>query len=116
MITAVFAEEENGAILLRVTGHAGYAPKGSDTICSAASVLAYTLSQVMQRMYEESSLHDRPQIFLEEGNTTVLARPVKERYNECLHSFFVIQVGFGLLARSYPDYVELIPFEARDDD
>ncbi|MBQ5667128.1 MAG: ribosomal-processing cysteine protease Prp [Oscillospiraceae bacterium] len=111
MITATFtADKESGSIILRVTGHAGYAPKGSDTICSAASVLAYTLSQVMKRMYEESSLHDEPQIYLEEGDTTILARPVKERYNECLHAFFVIQVGFELLSRSYPDYVELVPF------
>lgn len=110
MITAVFSKEKNGALLLRVTGHAGYAPKGSDTICSAASVLAYTLSQVMKRMYEESSLHDEPQICLEEGNTIIVAKPVMERYRECLHAFFVIQVGFELLSRSYPDYVELVPF------
>lgn len=111
MITATFVMDgQSGDIILRVEGHAGAGAKGQDVICAGASMLAYTLAQVLTFMYEEASLHKRPQIKLEEGDTLITARPVEERYNECLHAFYVVQVGFALLARSYPQYVELISF------
>lgn len=111
MITATFTtDKESGSIILRLTGHAGAGAKGHDTICAGASMLAYTLAQVLTFMYEESSLHKRPNLNLKEGDTLIVAKPVAGRYNECLHAFYVVQVGYALLARSYPQYVELISF------
>lgn len=92
-------------------GHAGAGPKGFDLICASASMLAYTLAGVMRKMYEESSLHRKADILLEEGNSHIEARPIAERYDECMHAFFVIQTGFEMLSTSYPKHVELIKFE-----
>ena len=92
-------------------GHAGAAPKGYDLICASASMLAYTLAGVMRRMNEESSLHEKADMLLEEGNSHIKAKPVEGRYNECMHAFYVIQTGYELLAKSYPKYVKLKKFE-----
>lgn len=117
MITATFVMDgQSGDIILRVEGHADAAPKGQDNICAGASMLAYTLAQVLTFMYEEGSLHKRPQIKLDEGDTLITARPVEGRYNECLHAFYVVQVGFALLARSYPQYVELVSFGEQEEE
>lgn len=111
MISATFTtDKESGSIILRLTGHAGAGAKGHDVVCAGASMLAYTLAQVLTFMYEESSLHKRPHLQLKEGDTLIVAKPVTNRYNECLHAFYVVQVGYALLARSYPQYVELISF------
>lgn len=111
MLTATFTtDKESGSIILRLVGHAGAGPKGYDNICAGASMLAYTLAQAMQFMYEEGGLHKRPHISLKEGDTLIVAKPKAERYTECLHAFFIMQVGYHLLAHSYPQYVELISF------
>jgi uncharacterized protein YsxB (DUF464 family) len=117
LITATFtADKESGSIILRLTGHAGAAQKGHDVVCAGASMLAYTLAQVLTFMYEESSLHKRPHLKLDEGDTLIVAKPVTGRYNECLHAFYVIQVGYALLAKSYPQFVELFSFGESEED
>lgn len=42
----------NNSFRLNAVGHAGYAPVGSDIVCSAVTVLLYTFS------FAASSLHD----------------------------------------------------------
>ena len=111
MITANFTQDrESGSIILKLSGHAMAGEKGQDIICSAASVLAYTLAQSMEFMYEEGELQKRPHIVLNDGDALVVAKPKTANYNKCLHAFFIIQVGFLLLARSYPKNVELLSF------
>ena len=46
MIQAAFyTDKSSGSISLKLSGHAGAANKGQDIICSAASMLAYTVAQ-----------------------------------------------------------------------
>mgnify|MGYP007111677746 CR=1 FL=1 len=47
---------------------------------------------------------------LEEGDTIIVAKPKEETYAETLHTFFVAQVGYHLLAHNYPQYVSLSSF------
>ena len=110
MLSAEF-KTDGKSICFSAKGHAGAGPKGYDLVCASASMLCYTLAAVMQKMYAESSLHEKAEIFLEEGNSHIKVRPVAERYNECIHAFFVIQTGFELLARSYPKNVSLTKIE-----
>ena len=110
MLSVEFKADKK-SISFSAKGHAGAAPKGFDLICASASMLAYTLGEVMRRMYEESSLHEKADVLLAEGNSHIKARPVEGRYNECMHAFFVIQTGYELLAKSYPKYVKLKKFE-----
>lgn len=110
MLSVEFKADQK-SISFSAKGHAGAGPKGYDLICASASMLAYTLAGVMQRMNEESSLHEKANMLLEEGNSHIKARPVEGRYNECMHAFYVIQTGYELLAKSYPKYVKLKKFE-----
>jgi uncharacterized protein YsxB (DUF464 family) len=113
MITASFSRRnDNGteSITLRLTGHAGMAEKGQDIVCASASILAYTVAQSLQFMYEEGELEEKPLIRLDSGDAVITAIPKYGFYKEALHTFFVAQVGYHLLAHNYPQYVELHSF------
>lgn len=105
-----FTNKESGSITLKLTGHAQQAKKGEDIVCSAASILAYTVAQALQFMYEQGDLQKKPRIKLEEGDTIIVAKPKADSYAEALHTFFVAQVGYHLLAHNYPQYVSLSSF------
>ena len=111
MVKAEFyTNKESGSITLKLSGHAGQAERGQDIVCAAASILAYTVAQTLQFMYEEGNLQKKPHIKLEEGDTIIVAKPKKESYTEALHTFFVAQVGFHLLSHNYSQYVSLSSF------
>ncbi len=105
-----FTNKESGSITMRLSGHAGQAEKGQDIVCAAASMLAYTVAQTLQFQYEDDGLKKKPHIKLEPGDSFIVAKPKPERYEEALHTFFVAQVGYSLLAKNYPQYVALSSF------
>ena len=105
-----FTNKESGSITMKLTGHAGQAEYGKDIVCAAASILAYTVAQTLQFQYEEGGLKKKPHIKLEPGDTVIVAKPKPERHEETLHTFFVAQVGYSLLAKTYPQYVTLSSF------
>lgn len=51
MISVIY---EPGVPRLKLSGHAGYAPSGSDIVCAAASILAYTLAEGGAEIEERS--------------------------------------------------------------
>ena len=105
-----FTNKEAGSITMKLTGHAGQAEKGQDIVCAAASILAYTVAQALQFMYEQGQLQKKPHIKLTEGDTVIVAKPREKAYAEALHTFFVAQVGYHLLSHNYPQYVTLSSF------
>ena len=105
-----FTNKESGSITLKLTGHAGAGEKGKDIICASASMLAYTVAQTLQFMYEQGGLQKKPHIKLEEGDSIIVAKPKEDSYAEALHTFFVAQVGYHLLSDNYPQYVSLTSF------
>lgn len=105
-----FTNKEVGSITMKLSGHAGQAEKGQDIVCAAASILAYTVAQALQFMYEQGQLQKKPHIKLTEGDTVIVAKPREEAYAEALHTFFVAQVGYHLLSHNYPQYVTLSSF------
>ncbi len=109
MISASFSRD-NDSITLRLKGHAGMAKDGEDIICASASILAYTVAQSLQYLYEEGGLEEKPLLRLDKGDAEITAIPKRGSYNEALHTFFVAQVGYHLLAHNYPQYVELHSF------
>ena len=110
MIKASFTRTEDNTLLFKIDGHAGQDDKGHDIVCSAASILAYTLEQTMRYIEEQGGFELNPVIQLSEGKAIVLVRPKEEYEGEVMQSFFTIEVGFSLLAQNYPQYVELKPF------
>ena len=108
MITARFYQKpSNGSIHMTIKGHADSAPKGEDIICSAATMLAYTVAQAVQFMYESDKLKQKPKISFKDGEAIVIATPTDEAYAETLHTFWVAQCGAHVLAHNYPNHVKL---------
>lgn len=75
------------------SGHAGYAPKGQDIVCSAVSILLYTLVAALGD--EVTDLR------LDEGDSMVKWKPTKVTNTKA----GVINEGFRLLAQGYPAYI-----------
>ncbi len=109
-----FTNKESGSITMKLSGHAGQAESGKDIVCAATSILAYTVAQTLQFMYEQGELQKKPHLKLVEGDTIIVAKPKPESYADALHTFFVAQVGYHLLAHNYPQYVTLSSFGDSD--
>lgn len=110
MITATFTlYDEIKHPKLVVKGHAGADVKGKDIVCASASILLYTLAQVVQNMEEQGDLAVEPVIVTEDGDAHISCIcKTDESYEETVSAFKVVRTGFDLLAQNYPQYVELI--------
>lgn len=106
MICAQLKLEEN-TLSLRLHGHAETGAPGFDPVCAAASVLAYTGAQIVKDLGSSGGLLKKPVIRLSPGDARIDAVPKKEMRNALLCAFSVLQVGFTLLARNFPDCVRL---------
>ena len=108
MITARFYQKPDyGSIHMTLKGHADAAPKGEDLVCSAATMMAYTVAQAVQFMQEQGKLKRKPKIRIRNGEAAIIATPTQEAYAEALHTFWVAQCGIHVLAHNYPGNVKL---------
>lgn len=103
-------EKDGKNIILTVQGHSQQAEMGQDIVCSAASILAYTVAQMVAEMGECGKLKKKPHIRMESGDAAVTCKPTKQYFNEALHTYSVAQTGYELLAHTYPEYVRLTKF------
>ena len=112
MIRVTFTESGK-KLSLRLEGHAGYAEAGQDIVCASASILAYTVAQEIKHMESHGRFAEPPTIDLAEGDATIVcvAKDIKT-YEEMLHKFSIIKLGYELLAHNYPQYVEFIDDKA----
>lgn len=110
MLKVSFDKEEYQYISLCVEGHAGHAEKGRDIVCSAASILAYTVGQALMQIHRQGWLKKKPHINLREGKGLITCVPKREYFDECLMVFWVAEVGYFLLGNDYPQYVDVKPF------
>lgn len=88
---------------LEVTGHAGADVKGKDIVCSAVSMLFYTLAESLNR--SEEMLKKHPIIKMEDGNGYIKCRPRKEYQGNITLMYWTILNGFQLLAEEYKKYI-----------
>lgn len=106
MITVSFTKDTD-SITLKLSGHAGADRAGHDIVCASASILAYTVAQAAMYMRSQRKLRRKPHIKLEDGDAAITVRPASSGYAEALHTFFVAEIGYTLLAQNYPQYVEI---------
>lgn len=109
MLKVTFEKNETG-ISLMVKGHAGQAEIGNDIICSACSILAYTVAQFVKNAEAEGDLNFPPHIYLESGDAIVSCSPTKEAYDTIYGVYLFASVGYKLLAHNFPQYVEIKQF------
>ena len=98
---------------LLVEGHAGQAIVGQDIVCASASILAYTIAQIIKGMEHHGDLSETPTLKLESGDATIVCR-AKDDYlfAEMMQYFLVVKTGYALLELNYPLYVEFTDGEA----
>ena len=106
MVKALFWEKD-GRIGLRVEGHAGHSSKGTDIVCSACSILVYTVAAIVESERTGEAFVSEPVVSFSDGVATVVCRPTKKRHREFLQTFSVALVGFELLEKNYPENVKL---------
>ena len=114
MITVIHAYSvKDRHIKLTVKGHAGQANLGQDIICSAASILAYTVAQFAKAMEGNGDFAKHPVVELADGNAIIdFTCKDDETFAEAIRITFFAQTGYRLLEANYPDYVKLITDEA----
>ena len=110
MIEATLDAPE-GAMTLRVRGHARFAAPGSDIVCAAASILCYTAAQTALDLYEQGKLRKKPRVDVGKGDATVTLCPVNDAAAEAAVALHTVATGFALLAHHYPEYVRFTSFE-----
>ena len=90
---------------LTVSGHAGAAEHGKDILCSACSILTYTLAQIV--LEHSECMRQPPRVELNEGTAVIQCAP-KENCIEKINCIFdTIMTGFDLLAVSYPKNIKI---------
>lgn len=89
---------------LELTGHAGYAPAGSDIVCAAASILTMTLENMIYDHAESM----RPKIYRKSGECRINCDPTKGNNKSCSVIFETIFGGFELLSLNYPENVQAV--------
>ena len=80
---------------ITLLGHAGYAAKGQDVVCAAASALVYALIGTLREKEQLRELVIRP------GYVTVAAE------GNCEDVFAVVRCGLRQLAGAYPAYAAM---------
>lgn len=112
MIKARFSvSDDKKTLILTVKGHANAGEAGHDIVCASASILYYTMAQIVKSYSEGGMLKKQPTINIAEGDAVITAKPNRAYFEEMLYSFLCIQTGFILLAKNYPDFVEVTPFD-----
>lgn len=108
MIKAIFDLNPNtNYIKLTVKGHAGYAEIGKDIVCSAATILADTVAQIVLDLDRRGLLKQKPRIKREKGNMLIACRPVDDAFDEAIHTYLVVQTGFKILNYEFKDFVDV---------
>lgn len=109
MITVNLAQDdEKKTLSLKLSGHAGQADIGKDIVCASATILAYTVGQIVKFMEDNKELTRKPVIKLKKGDIEISCRcKTDEGYAKALHTYYVAQVGYTLLTHNYPQYVAL---------
>lgn len=82
---------------LRITGHAGYAPRGQDIVCAAVSGIAFALQEYLNELNAVEELICRPGELKLRG----------ERCDETDVAFDVALSGWKRIQRTYPLHVEV---------
>lgn len=88
-----------------VKGHAGSAEHGHDLVCSAVSILCYTLGANVAKYSTNKKQVRNAVVRLDDGDAEISCRPVHGFRAVVTLVFDVVCEGFLLMSQQYPDYV-----------
>ena len=90
---------------LSIKGHAEHGNKGEDIVCSAASILFYTLAESLTNAKE--MLVQNPKIEMEDGKGTISCVPKGKYEANITLIYWTILNGFQLLEENYQKNLKL---------
>jgi len=102
MIRIVYDEQN---LTLEISGHAGSAPKGSDLVCCAVSVLGDTLLNNLKK-FKGSGWYVLD-CDTADGELYIHCE-VNGYFSFVVEMFRFVMVGFQAIAEHYPQYVKII--------
>ena len=106
-IAQMTINREERALIFRAEGHSGYAERGQDIVCAAASMLAMTLIKRVEKMYKAGWVNDDIVIsFDPEGTEVSCIAADDEAFGELARAYLTISDGYGILSEHYPDHVK----------
>ncbi len=82
-----------------VSGHAGYAPAGSDIVCAGVTALTQELIRSMEGLTD-----DRIETDIGSGIASIQYGDLSEKGRLLIDSFFI---GICMIAKEFPDYVRI---------
>lgn len=82
-----------------VSGHAGYAPAGSDIVCAGVTALTQELIRSMEGLTD-----DRIETDIGSGMASIQYGDLSEKGKLLIDSFFI---GICMIAEEFPDYVRI---------
>ena len=92
-------------LIFKMSGHADFAPIGSDIVCAAATILASTLVHNMTTRLDESEILE---CALNSGHAVLKVSPIRKKMrNECRVLYAAVLEGFELLQQRYHDHVKI---------
>jgi len=106
MINVIYKEYKNGAVSVRIKGHAGAAEKGKDLVCAGVSALAYTLAQNVVDFSDK--LKSKPTIILNEGNANIRFTPQNKYRTVVLLITRAILRGIEVIEANHKKNVKVI--------
>lgn len=89
---------------LSIVGHAGEDEKGKDIVCSAVSILFYTLAQTMADAADEY-LEENPEITYADGEGYITCKPKKGYEQNVYERWETVLTGFDLMRLNYPEKI-----------
>lgn len=84
---------------ISVTGHAGYAPAGSDIVCAGASALTQSLVKSIEDLTEDTISYG-----VSPGRVDIEYGELSEKSKTLIDSFFI---GICMIANEYPGYIRV---------
>lgn len=101
MIEAALDAPE-GAMTLRVKGHARFAAPGSDIVCAAASALVWAAIGSVEELSARGGLTGAPVLRAEKGTAYIHARA---KPGAAAYLAGAVEAGFKRLSEGFPDNV-----------
>ncbi len=104
-MTRITFESYNDTFYLDCVGHAEYARAGGDILCSAVSMLCYTLDNYLEKVYIRGDVAAYKKDF-RDGCVHMEFRIEREK-EKIMETVMAFLEGFSLLEESFPDHVSV---------
>lgn len=100
-MTVISYTTTDESIEIVIEGHAGYAEKGKDIVCSAVSILSYSLFGELEKLDADGLVVILDEVHMD-GMEAIVFKVIDET---ALISVDTVMNGFDALAEEYSNYV-----------